>query len=220
MFFNTINKTKNPDILMITPLAKGDIVSYQTLNIISDNDIEIDWITFTGDGNPYQNFNSALELYKTQYSLPKYIIKIDNDINAKKNMLFDMKRTLDYSKSNVAYTYCSFNFTGYLNLTINAIPFNSDKLGKTNYISSMSMMKSECLEEIGGVVTDNKYFRLLDWALWLKFLNNGYIGEVTNTSFTAYASKNSISNKGHDDYKKKALRVIEDFYVPFVLKNL
>ena len=205
---------------MITPLAKGDIVSYQTLNIISDNDIEIDWITFTGDGNPYQNFNSALELYKTQYSLPKYIIKIDNDINAKKNMLFDMKRTLDYSKSNVAYTYCSFNFTGYLNLTINAIPFNSDKLGKANYISSMSMMKSECLEEIGGVVTDNKYFRLLDWALWLKFLNNGYIGEVTNTSFTAYASKNSISNKGHDDYKKKALRVIEDFYVPFVLKNL
>jgi hypothetical protein len=215
-----INKNKKPDVLIITPLFKNDIISDKTLNIIQDNNIKIDWFSFTGIENPYKNFNNALQLYKKNFNLPNYIIKIDNDIIAKLNMLYDMKKTLDNSNSNVAYTYCSFNFTGYINLKIKAIPFNPHKLGKSNYISSISMMKSDCLEKIGGVVTDDKYFRLLDWALWLKFLNNGYIGSVTDTSFTAYASENSISNRGFKDYKEKALRVIEDFYVPYRLNNL
>jgi len=216
-----IEKSKRPDILLITPLAKGDTISDKTTKSIKKNDIEMDWICLSDNQNPYKNFDTALKIYEKKYNLPDYIIKIDNDIEVEENMLSSMMQTLENSLNNVAYTYCSFSFTGSINLSIPAVPFNPEKLGICNYISSISMMKSSHLKDIGGVVTDDKYFRLLDWALWLKFLNYGYMGAPNYfTSFVAYASENSISNRGFEDYKIKAQRVIEDFFVPYRIKNL
>ena len=216
-----IEKSKRPDVLLITPLAKGDTISDKTTESIKNNNTKIDWICLSDNQNPYKNFDTALKIYEKRYNLPDYIIKIDNDIEAEKNMLPSMIGTLKKSSNNISYTYCSFCFTGHVNLKINAIPFDSEKLIINNYISSMSMMKTSHLKEIGGVVKDDKYFRLLDWALWLKFLNFGYFGEPTyNTSFKAYASENSVSNRGFKDYQIKAQRVIEDFVAPYRLKTL
>ena len=214
-----IKHSSDVELLVITPLRKKDKIDQRTIDTISSNDINFDWISFSGDNNPYKNIDIALKLYKKTHNLPKYIIKVDNDIIAKPNMLDNMKVTLDKSSSDVGYTYCSFRFTGAIRIHFGAKPFSKNDLFKCNYISSISMMKSDVLEEINGVVTDDKYFRLLDWALWLKFLRFGYIGEPTlNTSFVAYASGNSVSAGSHSDYVKKSLNVYNDFIKP--IENL
>jgi len=215
---NFIIKNNNPKILVISPLKEGDIISSKTYSSVIQNTISIHWISFEGSGNPYKNFDIALKEYQKQYPTPDYIIKMDNDIICKNNMLDNMQKVLKSSHEHIAYTYCAFKFVGNINVSFKAESFNIDKLLQQNYISSISMMKSKCLEQIGGVVTDDKYFRLLDWALWLKFLYQGKIGvPCKTTSFVAYASKNSISARSNEDYIKKASHIINDFVMP--IKN-
>jgi hypothetical protein len=61
-------------------------------------------------------------------------------------------------------------------------------------------------------VTDDRGFRLLDWALWLKFLKRGYVGvPTTKTSFVAISSASSVSSRGHQDYNEKRKWVLENF---------
>lgn len=216
-----IIKDDNPQVLIITPLRPKDKISDETFNTIGKTNLPVHWITLQGEQNPYKNFNTALGLYLRSHKPPNYLIKVDNDIKADIVMLEMMKETLDKSSKNIAYTYCSFEFTGVIKAKFNAIPFNPEKLMIHNYISSISMMKLYDLRIIGGTVDDDKYFRLLDWALWLKFLYHGFIGKPTyNVSFEAYAGPNSISAGSAEDYKIKAQHIMEDFIVPLRLKKL
>ena len=97
------------------------------------------------------------------------------------------------------------------------IPFSVDRLIQQNFISSCSLIRTKTLEETGSFVTDDKYFRLLDWALWLQFLRRGYIGEYVNdTSFTAYASPTAVSSGSAEDYRIKHQRIIQDFVAPYI----
>ena len=81
------------------------------------------------------------------------------------------------------------------------------------------MIKYDFLEFVGGPVMDEKYKRLLDWALWLKFFQYGYYGiPCPDAFFTAYAGPDSISAGTAQDYKLKAQRVWEDFGRPIVLQ--
>jgi hypothetical protein len=76
------------------------------------------------------------------------------------------------------------------------------------------------LENIGGLVTSDDYFRLLDWALWLKFLRNGFIGHpISGCSFVAEASKGKVSSGSQEDYILKHRLVTNDFVIP-ILKEL
>jgi len=207
-----IKKDSYPEVLVITPLRPTDRISDKTLETIHSNNTKFDWISLKGDGNPYKNVDNALRIYNKHNGLPKYIIKVDNDIMAKSGMLDKMSYTLDNSVDKVAYTYCTFKFTGSIEMTFTVRPFDMKYLMRCNYISSISMMKSLCLKEIGGFITDNKYFRLLDWALWLQFLSFGFIGEPTlDTSFIAYASKNSVSAGSMEGYLNKRSLIEEDF---------
>jgi len=211
----------NPQLLIITPLKKGDKVSTETYKSVGITNVASDWIIYEDNQNPYKNFDDALRLYLLTHNIPKYIIKMDNDIVVQETMLEQMVETLEGSQEMVAYTYCDFSFTGAVNMEFKANKFDINQLLQSNYISSISMMKSSHLKDIGGVVTDDKYFRLLDWALWLKFLLNGKVGEPTpNTSFVAYASSKSVSAGTPEDYKKKAQLVMEDFVVPIRIKYL
>ena len=73
-------------------------------------------------------------------------------------------------------------------------------------------MKSKALQEVGGWVTDDRGFRLLDWALWLKLLNKGYIGTPTDkASFVAISKPSSVSNRGNEDYIIKKKWVLDNF---------
>lgn len=210
---NFIKKSDEaPELLVITPLRNGDVVHEETINSIMSNSLTFDWISLEGDGNPYKNTEIALKIYERMMIVPPLIIKMDNDIVAMPGMLDKMKEVINASSWDVGYVYCEFRFTGAINAYFPVRPFDSDALKRCNYISSMSMMKTTALNDIDGFVTDDKYFRLLDWALWLKFLNHGYIGQpVSGTSFIAKASKNSVSAGTSEDYRKKASLVIKDF---------
>jgi len=166
-----------------------------------------------GDNNPYYNTKIAYKQYRRENGdVPKYVIKVDNDITTSKHWLDKMYTVLESAKPEVAYTYTSFEFTGAINVKFPLSKFQPQRLVRSNYISSCSLVKTQLLDQIGGFVTDDKYFRLLDWCLWLKFLKFGFIGEpVPHAHFTAYASPTSISCKSREDYQIKLKAVKDDF---------
>lgn len=213
-----IKRHKNPKVLIITPLRIEDKISKSTLNTIKCKYPYV-WISYSGNNNIPQNTQNALNEYLEKNKIPKYIIKIDNDIMASKNMLDSMVDILDNSCYNVAYSYCSFSYVGKQRLFFPSIKFNKEKLLKSNYISSNSMFKTKILLNNGGFITDSKYERLLDYCLYLKLLQNGFVGEPSNGYFDAKMSNDSVSNRGIKDYKLKFSRVKEDFINP-ILKEI
>lgn len=179
---------------------------------IKRNKTPLEWISYMGDGNPCHNSLMALREYRKNNPLPEYIIKIDDDLVARRGMLDVMTNVLDKSGPDVGYCYCSFEFVGYLNNSFPARSFSSEHLRHSNYISSCSLMKTDKFLEVGSWVTDDEGFRLLDWALWLKFLNKGYVGEPTDkTSFVAVSTKTSVSARDVNDYNIKRKWVIDNF---------
>lgn len=201
-----------PVILVITPLLTGDKVSVETKKTLKRCSIPFEWISYMGDGNPCKNTQLAWNEYKKNRDTPPFIIKIDNDIVAQRGMLDVMHKTLTNAPHLVSYCYCNFEFRGAVNQKFPAIPFDAERLKKTNYISSCSLIKSHRLDGAGGFVTDDKGFRLLDWALWLKLLKQGSIGiGTTRTSFVAMASPNSVSARGGGDYFEKKEWVLDNF---------
>jgi hypothetical protein len=209
----TIVKCHRPSILVITPLLTGSKVSKDTKKTLKRCKVPFEWVSYMGPGNPCDNAQKGfLEYKKKGKTIPPYIIKIDNDLIVSRGMLDVMYNTLKGSPNNISYCYCGFSFKGHINLTIPAKPFNSIDLMKENYISSCSLMKIDHFIEVGGWVTDDRGFRLLDWALWLKLLKKGYIGISTNkTSFVAMSGPNSVSSRSVDDYNKKKKWVMEEF---------
>jgi len=206
-------KHHKPEILVITPLLTGHKVSKECKKTLKRNKTPFEWITYMGPGNPCKNSQLALNIYKREKPLPPYIIKIDNDIVCQRGMLDTMRMSISVqSNPMIAYCYCSFVFKGAVNMSFPAYPFDAHRLRDTNYISSCSLMDTKKFMDIGGWITNNEGFRLLDWALWLKFLKKGYIGTPhSGTSFMAVASKESVSAGSNDDYHKKREWVLKNF---------
>lgn len=207
-----IVKEKNPEILVVTPLKSGDKVSTDTLKTIKKNHIPFEWITYMAVGNPAKNTATAYNKYKKSKGLtPPYIIKIDNDIIASKGFLEKLYITLSSADEDVAYSFSSFEFKGSLNMAFDS-EFDHQKLLENNYISSCSLIKTSLLDKVGGFVTDDKYFRLLDWCLWLRFLQNGFIGRRSHDChFVAISKADSVSGRGREDFLEKQKRVKKDF---------
>lgn len=171
-----------------------------------------------GEGNPYKNMVTPYRWFRNQNDgLPPYVIKIDNDLTCKRGMLDKLYEALEGADRQFAYSYCNFRYRGSVNVDFDNIPFDVNRLVQQNFISSCSLIRTKTLEETGSFVTDDKYFRLLDWCLWLQFLRRGYIGKyVDDTSFTAYASPTAVSSGSVEDYKVKHRRVIDDFVAPYM----
>lgn len=201
--YNEIIKVDKPDILLITPLRKKDFVSVLTEESIVKNDVLFDWISYSSSNNPVVNCEKALEEYKKKNSIPKYLMKLDNDIDADSGWLDSMYKALESSNDNIAYAYTSFEYYGYMNRSFKAKPFNSSVLMNGNYISFNSLIKTDAFLDIDGFVDLYGQDRLWDWALWLKFLKHNYIGmPVYDKEFRAFASSNSISCKSPENYYK------------------
>jgi hypothetical protein len=80
------------------------------------------------------------------------------------------------------------------------------------------MFRSNVIEKV-GLVTDDKYKRLLDYAFLLKCFKRGYLGvPVPQASFIAQSTKNDVSAGTNDDYVVKYKRVFEDFIRPIINK--
>ena len=208
------------EILVATPLLPGHKISRDTKVSIKRNEIPFTWITCTGDNNIPTNWWYGSRQYFQMRSTLKipYILPLDRDIQLGRHMLDRLLMVIKQSEERHAFCYCNFEFRGSINNKFPCQPYDINRLIKGNYISSNSLIKYDYLEFIGGPVMDDQYRRLLDWALWLKFFQHGYIGiPCPEASFIAYAGPESISAGTAKDYQVKAKRVWEDFGRPIVL---
>lgn len=207
---------KSAEILVVTPLSPNHKISKETKKTIKRSKVPFNWVSYTGDNNIPTNAEKGLVMFTRKYYKPKYFLMIDNDIIAERNLIDKMYNCLSNNRDpRIAYTYASFKFDGYINIMFSALPFDHRKLCKSNYISSNSMIKVEALDKIGGFVKDNKYVRLLDWCLWLKFMSYGYIGQpCPDAFFIAISDEKSVSSGSNEDYWKKFNEVQKDFVEP------
>lgn len=207
---NILHLDEFPEFSIVTPLKTGDSVSKSTEESVFKNETPFNWISVESENNVMKNFELGFfELLKRKQLAP-YIIKIDNDTEWSDGTLDELYTALNKSSESIGYSYCGFQFKGHLNSAFQAIPFNRDKLKQGNYISSNSMFKSKVIYDV-GLVTDDKYVRLLDWAFLLKCLNAGYTGIPCTGFFIAHSSQNSISSRSKEDYEIKKNRVLKDF---------
>jgi hypothetical protein len=210
-----IIKVKKPELLVVTPLYTGHKISRDVKINLKRNNVDFNWISYESVYNTARNFAEGISAYLLDNPEPKYVMMVDRDIIPSRHMLDKMLETLEQSDS--AYCYCNFEFVGVVNRKFYNIQFDPMKLLNHNYISSNSMIKYDKLKEIGGIVVDDKYKRLLDWALWLKFLNHGYYGVLCDgTSFVALANEKSISAGTDEEYKLKVQLIKEDFIKPLL----
>lgn len=215
---SVIKSTKFPEVLVVTPLLPDHFISRDTLQSIKRNTVKYFWITAQGNHNIPTNLELGLKWAESDNGpkyKPKYYIMIDNDIIMGRYMLDRLYEALEKSNdSNIGYAYASFEFKGAVNHKFPAVPFDKERLMRANYISSNSMFKWNLWKDV-GLVTDDKYRRLLDWAFLLKCLKEGYTGlPVPKANFTAISSEDSISAGGQKDYILKSKRVIRDFVNP------
>ncbi len=210
-----IQEVKNPEILVITPLLPGHKVSGITKKTLKRNKVPFTWITSEGDQNIPKNALEGIQWYKdNKGKLPPYYMMIDRDIEAGRGLLDRLFMELDRTGLNVGFAYATFQFKGHVNADFPAIPYDINRLIKSNYISSNSMWKSVVVEHV-GLVTDDQYKRLLDWAFLLKAFRYGYVGvPVHKAWFIAHSTKDDISAGDNKDYQVKYQRVWQDFVKP------
>ena len=215
--FEYIKKEKNARVVVVTPLLPSDKISKETKRSIKRNNIKYSWITSTGNNNIPTNVELGLKWYLKNNKVD-YVLPLDNDIVLGRYMIDRLVQKMD--KFKMGYCFASFKFQGYMNVEFKNEVFDIGKLLQSNYISSNSLIHIESLKEIGWFVKDDRYKRLLDWALWLKFLNYGYEGiPCPEAKFVAISNEKDISSKGQEDYKIKSERVIQDFVLPFIEKE-
>lgn len=213
-----MKECKAPEVLVVTPLLPDHEISRETKISIKRNKTQFSWIKSYGDKNIPANAMEAIKYYKSFRQLPPYYLMVDRDIVLGRGMidkLVGMLKTHSKFKQ-VGYAYASFEFQGHVNQKFPADPFDINRLLQANYISSNSLFRSEVIEEV-GLVTDDKYKRLLDYAFLLKCFKAGYVGlAVPQASFIAKSTEKDISAGSQEDYTIKYKRVFEDFIQPII----
>lgn len=130
-----------------------------------------------------------------------------------------LERSRIRSDKKIGYAYANFEYKGYINVQFPARVFDINMLIRGNYISSNSLYCSEVVEEVGGFVTEEKYHRLSDWAMFLKLYKAGYHGIPSiNASFVAISSEGDISAGSKEEYNTTYKLVQENFVRPIMEK--
>lgn len=212
-----IEESKDPEILVVTPLLPDHGISKTTKTTIRRNKTPFFWISSSGNFNIPTNAQNGIEWYKKKFGkLPPYYIMIDRDIEAGRGLLDRLYVKLKESQWPIGFSYASFQFKGHINCDFPAMPYEINRLIQSNYISSNSMFLTEVIENV-GLVTDDKYKRLLDWAFLLKCFRKGYIGiPEPRAYFIAHSTKDDVSAGSNEDYHIKMQRVFVDFVVPLI----
>lgn len=212
-----IQEVKNPEILVVTPLLPGHKISGITKKTLKRNDIPFFWISSEGNQNIPKNALEGIQWYKKQYGkLPYYYFMCDRDIEAGRGLLDRLYNKLEGTPLSVGFSYATFQFKGHVNRDFPAMHYDINRLMQSNYISSNSMFISSVVEDI-GLVTDDKYKRLLDWAFLLKCYKFGIIGVPEPKAwFIAHSTEKDISAGDAKDYQIKYQRVYNDFILPLL----
>jgi hypothetical protein len=215
-----IHECKNPKVLVLTPLLPGHEISRETKISLKRNDVDFFWISITGENNIPTNALEGIHWYKNKYGcLSSYIYFLDRDNKLGRHCIDKLIDALARQEPKYGYAYASFEFTGHIKQKFPAIKFDINRLVQGNYISSNSLFRSYVIENV-GLVTDDKYKRLLDYAFLLKCYAHGIIGKnVPDANFTVQSTANDISSGNSEDYNIKYQRVYDDFIKPYLVKN-
>lgn len=96
-----------------------------------------------------------------------FILFSDDDIQWEPDALEVLYNTL-LAHPEAAYSYGSYDLEGWVQCDV---PFDAERLRKANFISTMSLVRTECFPG-----WDESIQRLQDWDLWLTMLENGREG--------------------------------------------
>jgi len=212
-----IKQDKNSEILVVTPLLPGHKISKETKITIKRNKVPFTWISSMGWNNIPTNAQLGINWYKRKYNkLMPYYLMVDNDILFGRGAIDKLYDKLKETPYHIGYSYASFKYEGHINKEFPAVTFNINKLVKANYISSNSLFKMSVIEDV-GLVTDEQFKRLLDWAFLLKCYGKGFQGIPTpEASFTAQSTANDVSAGNNEDYQIKSKRVYNSFIKPLL----
>lgn len=140
-------------------------------------------------------------------STQPYVFFCDDDILLRKDALEKLYKLLQDNPSK-AYAYTGYHgivmhpqthpMRG--NFKIASIPFNAERLKQGNYISTMALVRRECLPNPKPF--DESLKRLQDWDLWLTMLENGYEGILLpdmKNMYHAYYLDEGITSNGNNE---------------------
>jgi len=212
-----LKQDKGSEILVVTPLLPGHKISKETRVTLKRNKTPITWLSSMGNNNIPTNAQLGINWYKRKYSNSlNFYMMLDNDITLGRKAIDKLYDKLKSSPPHIGYSYASFKYEVHINKEFPAVPFNINRLVKANYISSNSLFKMDVIENV-GLITDEFYKRLLDWAFLLKCYGQGFMGvPVPEASFKAISSMNDVSAGSDQDYKIKSRRVYESFIKPIL----
>lgn len=134
----------------------------------------------------------------------KYTLFSDSDVIWHKGALDKLVDALE--RSDADFAYCDYD-RGSLGLWL-AGEWSAKRLRASNYISTMSVIRTEALDFLGDYPFDEKIIRLQDWDLWLSLSSKGLRGTyVREILFRTEFMPDGISMKpGYQD----AINVIRE----------
>jgi len=145
-----------------------------------------------------------------------FLFFCDDDILLRKDTLEKLHDLLEKNPTK-AYAYTGYHgivmhpqthpMRG--NFDIPSIPFNGARLKQGNFISTMALVRRECLPKPKPF--DETLKRLQDWDLWLTMLENGHEGIMlpdTKNMYHAYYLDEGITSNGNNE-QEGLMRVLK-----------
>ena len=137
------------------------------------------------------------------------VIFCDADVVWKENAFARFANCLE-SNPKAAYAYGDYDRDGLVTGRFHSRPFSAETLRQFNFVTTMSMVRVECLPDPPFVEDEE---RLQDWSLWLRMLAAGHEGVYTGwLMFSTEFWKESVSCRGVADYEKWR-RIVTERYV-------
>jgi|SRR5579859_7941567 len=140
-------------------------------------------------------------------STQPYVFFCDDDILLRADYI---QRLYDLLQKNPTKAYAYTGYHGIVmhpethpthgNFKIPSIPFNGKRLKDGNYISTMSLVKRDCLPKPKPF--DESLKRLQDWDVWLTMLSNGHEGillEGEEFMYHAYYLDEGITSNNNNE---------------------
>lgn len=155
-----------PEITVVIPVAKGDTPAL-ALRTLQQQTLQAVRIIVEQDRGGGCNATRNLGFAKAD---TEFVINSDCDIEWRPTALQTLYDTLQ-AHSEASYAYGSYGMEGKIQCDQ---VFNAARLRRTNFISSMSLIRRQDLPS--PTPWNPEIRRLMDWDLWLTLLEHGRIG--------------------------------------------